>query len=141
MDVCIATESACIQPANKPAKRLRAFVEDPQGEFIWPVQEEEFIITIQEDGWNLDSVRSQNQEEDSISVQVLFTLETKVKDDERKTYWIYPNEDVADDFQRKHVFEIKPSVIVAKYVKEKFGISTAELGDHRGPMGTANGLK
>ena len=42
-----------------------------------------------------------------------------MKDDERKTYWIYPNEDVADDFQRKRVFEIKPSVIVAKYVKKK----------------------
>ena len=105
MDVCIATESACIQPANKPAKRMRAPAEVPQGEFIKPVKEEEFIITTQEDGWNLGSVRSQNQEEDSISVQALFTLKTKVKDDERKTYWIYPNEDDADDFQRKHVFE------------------------------------
>ena len=47
-DIYIASKSAGIQSANKPAKRLRAFVEDPQGEFIWPVKEEEFIITIQE---------------------------------------------------------------------------------------------
>ena len=53
-DVYIASKSAGIQSANKPAKRLRAFAEVPQGEFIWPVEEEEFI---QEDGWNLESVQ------------------------------------------------------------------------------------
>ena len=65
-DVYIASKSAGIQSANKPAKRLRAFAEVPQGEFIWPVEEEEFIITIQEDGWNLESVQIYNQEEDNI---------------------------------------------------------------------------
>ena len=39
-DVYIASESAGIQSANKPAKRVRAPAEVPQGEFIWPVEEE-----------------------------------------------------------------------------------------------------
>jgi len=34
-------------------------------------------------------------------------------------YWIYPNEEVADDFQIKHVLEIRHSVVVAKNVKRK----------------------
>ena len=44
-DVYIAPESAGIQAANKPAKRSRAPAEVPQGEFTWPVEEEEFVIT------------------------------------------------------------------------------------------------
>ena len=44
-DVYIASESAGIQAANKSAKRSRAPTEVPQGEFIWPVEEEEFVIT------------------------------------------------------------------------------------------------
>ena len=44
-DVYIASESAGIQAANKSAKRSRAPTEVPKGEFIWPVEEEEFVIT------------------------------------------------------------------------------------------------
>ena len=44
-NVYIASESAGIQAANKSAKRSRAPTEVPQGEFIWPVEEEEFVIT------------------------------------------------------------------------------------------------
>ena len=32
---------------------------------------------------------------------------------------LFSNEEVADDFKRKHNFEIKPSVIVTKNVKRK----------------------
>ena len=35
-----------------------------------------------------------NQQYDSISVQALFTLKTRAKDNQGKTYWIYPSEDV-----------------------------------------------
>ena len=48
-DIYIASESAGTQSASKPAKRSRA----PSGEpldFIWPLQEEEFVITLQRDG-------------------------------------------------------------------------------------------
>ena len=34
------------------------------------------------------------------------------------SYWIYSSEDVADDMKKK-TCEIKPSIIVAKYVKRK----------------------
>ena len=44
-DVYITSESAGIQAANKPAKRSKAPAEVPQREFIWPVEEEEFVIT------------------------------------------------------------------------------------------------
>ena len=44
-DVYITSESAGIQAAKKPAKRSKAPAEVPQREFIWPVEEEEFIIT------------------------------------------------------------------------------------------------
>ena len=74
---------------------------------------------MQEDGWNLASVQSYNEQHDSISVQSLATLKTRAKDDQGKTYWIYPTEEVTDDFERKHVLEIRPSVTLAKNVKRK----------------------
>ena len=52
-------------------------------------------------------------------MQALCILKTRAKDDQGKTYWIYPGEKVTDDFERKHVFEIRPSVILAKNVKRK----------------------
>ena len=44
-DVYIASESAGFQAANKSVKRSRAPAEVPQVKFIWPVEEEEFVIT------------------------------------------------------------------------------------------------
>ena len=108
-----------LQALSKPVKRSRAPSGEPLGDFIWPLQEEEFVITLQEDGWNLVSVQSYNQQHDSISVQALSTLKTRAKDDQGKTYWIYPSEEVTEDFERKHVLEIRPSVILAKNVKRK----------------------
>ena len=118
-DIYVASESAGTQSASKPAKRSRAPSEEPLGDFIWPLQEEEFVITLQGDGWNLGSIQSYNQQHDSISVQALSTLKTRAKDDQGKTYWIYPSEEVIDDFERKHVLEIRPSVMLAKNVKRK----------------------
>ena len=118
-DIYVASESAGTQSASKPAKRSRAPSGEPLGDFIWPLQEEEFVITLQGDGWNLGSIQSYNQQHDSISVQALSTLKTRAKDDQGKTYWIYPSEEVMDDFERKHVLEIRPSVMLAKNVKRK----------------------
>ena len=47
------------------------------------------------------------------------SLKTKAKDDKVKTYWIYPNDEDSDDFERKHILEIRPSVVLAKNVKRK----------------------
>ena len=120
------------QSANKQAKRSRVPVEEPLEDFNWPLQEEEFVITLQEDGWNLASVQSYNEQQDSISVQALSTLKTRAKDDQGKTYWIYPTEEITDDFERKHVLEIRPSVTLAKNVKRKelvFALLNREIID------------
>ena len=34
-------------------------------------------------------------------------------------HWIYPKEEVTDDFERKHVLEIRPSVTLAKSITRK----------------------
>ena len=51
-DIYVASESVGNQDANKQAKRSRAPVEEPLRDFSWPLQEKEFVITLQEDGWN-----------------------------------------------------------------------------------------
>ena len=57
-------------------------------------------------------MQSYDPQQDSICVQALATLKTRAKDDQGKTYWIYPNEEVVDDFERKHIFEIKRKDLV-----------------------------
>ena len=64
-------------------------------------------------------MQSYDPQQDSICVQALATLKTRAKDDQEKTYWIYPNEEVVDDFERKLILEIRPSVTLAKNVKMK----------------------
>ena len=85
----------------------------------WPPEEEDFVIALEEDGWSLGSVQSYQQENDCISVQSLSTLKTRAKDDKGKTYWVYPDEQVSDTYQKKHILDIRPSVTVAKNIKRK----------------------
>ena len=85
----------------------------------WPPQEEEFVVTLEENGWTLGSVQSYDQETDVISVQSLSPLKTRAKDDQEKTYWIYPAEEDVDQYEKKHVLEIRPSVSLAKNIKRK----------------------
>merc|ERR1712074_348034 len=99
--------------------RSKVPVEEPLKDFNWPLQEEEFVVTLQEDGWNLGSVQSYNQQQDSICVQALATLKTRAKDDRGKTYWSYPNEEIVEDFERKRILEIRRLVTLAKNVKRK----------------------
>ena len=68
-DIYVASRSAGTQFASKQAKRSRVTSEEPLGDFIWPLQEEEFVITLQENDWNLASLQSYNQQNDSVSVQ------------------------------------------------------------------------
>ena len=44
-DIYVASESAGTQSASKQAKRSRATYEEPLGDFIWPLEEEKFVIT------------------------------------------------------------------------------------------------
>ena len=92
---------------------------EPELDFQWPLEEEEFVITLEEDGWNLGSVQSYNQEQDTICVQALTTLKTCAKDDVEKTYWIYPTKEEVDHFEKKHVLESTPFVIFDKNIKQK----------------------
>ena len=46
-------QSTGVQSANKPAKQSRAPSGEPLGDFIWPMEEKDFVITLQEDGWTL----------------------------------------------------------------------------------------
>ena len=50
-DIYVASESAGVQ-----SKRSRETSEEPLGDFIWPLDEEEFVITLQEDSWSLGTV-------------------------------------------------------------------------------------
>ena len=56
----MASESVGTKSASKQAKRSKVPTEEPLRDFNWPVQEEEFVITLQEDSWNLGSVQSYN---------------------------------------------------------------------------------
>ena len=50
-DIYVASESAGVQ-----SKRSRETSEKPLGDFIWPLEERDFVITLQEDGWSLGTV-------------------------------------------------------------------------------------
>ena len=71
------------------------------GDVQWPPQEEDFVITLEEGGWELGSVQSYDSDQDSIQVQLLQTLKTRAKDDKGKTYWVYPDEENVNQFQQK----------------------------------------
>ena len=62
----------------------------------WPLQEEDFVIMLQEEGWSLGSVQSFDPDCDIIYVQSLMALKTRAKDDKGKTYWVYPDVEVED---------------------------------------------
>ena len=111
--------SHCFWRNSQRSKVLSAPSSDLVGDFQWPPKEEEFIVTLQEDGWTLGSVLSCQGGDEKISVQSLSPLKTRAKDDEGKTYWIYPAEDYVDDYEKKHVLEIRPSVSLAKNIKRK----------------------
>ena len=85
----------------------------------WPPQEDEFVITLEEDGWKLGSVQSYSEKNDTILVQSLESLKTRAKDDKGKTYWIYATEEDTDFYERKNVVETRPSVSMAKNIKRK----------------------
>ena len=50
-----------LKSAIKRAKRSRVPVGEPLRDFHWPLQEREFVVMFQEDGWNLGSVQSYNK--------------------------------------------------------------------------------
>ena len=67
----------------------------------WPLEEEDFVIALKEDGWSLGSVQSYQQENDCISVQSLSTLKTRAKDDKGKTCLLYTSPSPRDKRQSR----------------------------------------
>ena len=60
------TDSPAAQSQTKRKKSAAPTSAEPELDFQWPLEEEEFVITLEEDGWNLRSVQSYNQEQDTI---------------------------------------------------------------------------
>ena len=85
----------------------------------WPPDEEEYVVTLEEDGWSIGSVQSYNNEQDAILVQLLTSLNTRAEDDKGKTYWIYPSEEKLDLYKRKNILDIRPSISLAKNIKRR----------------------
>ena len=90
-----------------------------EADIIWPPHEDDFIITLDEGGWNLGSVQGYNPESDTIEVQCLITLKTRAKDDHGKTYWMYASDDQHEIYRQKHILDLRPSVSLAKNIKRK----------------------
>ena len=84
-----------------------------------PPHEEEFVITLDEDGWNLGSVQGYKVDADEIEVQLLDPLKTRVNYNQGKTYWIYSANDQSDVYTRNHVLDLRPSVTLSKNIKRK----------------------
>ena len=83
----------------------------------WPPKEDEFVITLEEDQWNLGSVCTWNETNDSVKIQLLEPIKTLAKDDVGKTYWIYPSDENMNSYEEKNILGIRPSVSLAKNIK------------------------
>ena len=62
-------------------------------DLTWPPHEDDFVITLDEQGWQLGNVQEYNPESDAIEVQCLETLKTRAKDYHGKAYWMFPSND------------------------------------------------
>ena len=91
------------------------------GDLEWPPHDEDFVITLDEEGWNLGCVQYYNSESDQIQVQSLQPLKTRAKDDQGqgRRYWIYAADETCDSYKRKHILDLRPSVSLAKNIKRK----------------------
>ena len=117
-DIYNITESLTLPVRKQRTKQSVSAHEPSVADLEWPPQEEEFVITLDEDDWNLGSVQAYKQESDEIHVQLLATMHTRAKDDCGKIYWMY-SEDNSDWYKKENIFEMRPSVSLAKNIKRK----------------------
>ena len=119
-DIYEITDSLDSLSVGKPQKKSKVAQQpEEEADLEWPPQEEEFLITLGETGWTLGSVQAYDQDKDVIAVQSLAPLKTRAKDDQGKTYWVYPIEEQLENYEKKHTLEIRPSVSLAKNIKRK----------------------
>ncbi len=79
----------------------------------WPPHEDDFVITLDEQGWQLGSAQGYNPESDAIEVQCLETLKTRAKDNHGKTYWMFPFNDQHGNYKQNEVLDSQLSVSLA----------------------------
>ena len=75
-------------------------------DLTWPPHEDDFVITLDEQGWQLGSVQGYNPESDAIEVQCLETFKTQAKDDHWKTYWMFPFNDQHENYKQNEVLDL-----------------------------------
>ena len=112
-------DSLALRKKNGTSMTQTSLPTETLADLQWPPDEEEYVVTLQEDGWSIGSVQSYNTEQDTILVQSLTSLNTRAKDDQGKTYWIYPTEEKLDQYGRKNVLDTRPSISLAKNVKRR----------------------
>ena len=112
-------DSLALRKKNGTSMTQTSLPTETLADLQWPPDEEEYVVTLQEDGWSIGSVQSYNTEQDTILVQSLTSLNTRAKDDQGKTYWIYPTEEKLDQYGRKNVLDTRPSIFLAKNVKRR----------------------
>lgn len=117
-DIYNITESLTLPVRKQKTKQSVSAQEPSVADLEWPPQEEEFVITLDEDDWNLGSVQEYKQESDEIHVQLLATMHTRARDDCGKIYWMY-SEDNSDWYKKENIYEMRPSVSLAKNIKRK----------------------
>ena len=120
-DIYEITDSLNNLPLGKKTTNstVQATPSESLADLQWPPDEEEYVVTLEEDGWSIGSVQSYNDEQDAILVQLLTSLNTRAKDDKGKTYWIYPSEEKLDLYKRKNILDIRPSISLAKNIKRR----------------------
>ena len=119
-DIYEVTECLTL-PMGKQKRKTKGPSDDlvpSMADLEWPPEEEEFVIALDEQEWNLGSVQGYSQETNEVHVQILAKLKTRAKDDSGKTYWVY-SEDISDDYKKDSILDIRPSVSLAKNIKRK----------------------
>ena len=67
--------------------------EEPFFDLEWPPSEGEFFIALLENEWSVCLVIFYDEASDIIKAHLLQAIKTRAKDDTRKTYWIYSEEE------------------------------------------------
>ena len=119
-DIHEITDSLDWLSVGRPQKKSKVAQQpEEEADLEWPRQEEEFLIILDETWWPLGSVQAYDQDKDVVAVQSLAPLKTWAKDDQGRTYWVYPIEEQLKNQEKKHTLEIWPSVSLAKNIKRK----------------------
>ena len=119
-DIYEVTECLTL-PMGKQKRKTKGPSDDlvpSMADLEWPPEEEEFVIALDEQEWNLGSVQGYSQETNEVHVQILAKLKTRAKDDCGKTYWVYSEDiSVSNDYKKDSILDT--SVSLAKNIKRK----------------------